>query len=104
MSFRVELSPQARAQIATINLWWAENRPAAPTLVAAEFETAIQQLTTSPESGRLHDRRNQAHVRKVLLPRSRYHLYYEVEPASRLVTILAIWPLSRGQGPELQPR
>jgi plasmid stabilization system protein ParE len=57
VSLRAELSPQARAQIATINLWWAENRPATPTLVAAEFETAIQQITTSPESGRLHDRR-----------------------------------------------
>lgn len=101
MSFRVELSPQARAQIAAINLWWVENRPAAPTLVAAEFEAAIQQLTTSPESGRLHDRRKRVHVRRVLMPRSRYHLYYEVEPASRLVTILAVWHVSRGQGPEL---
>jgi plasmid stabilization system protein ParE len=69
--------------------------------VAAEFETAIQQLTTSPESGRLHDRRKQVHVRKVLMPRSRYHLYYEVNPASRLVTILAVWHVSRGQEPGL---
>jgi hypothetical protein len=37
VSFRVELSPQARAQLAAVNLWWAENRPAAPTLVAAFF-------------------------------------------------------------------
>ena len=101
MSFRVELSPQARAQIAAINLWWPENRPAAPTLVAAEFETAIQQLTTSPESGRLHDRRRQVPVRKLLMPRSRYHLYYEVDLAIRLVTILAVWHVSRGQGPAL---
>jgi plasmid stabilization system protein ParE len=101
VSFRVELSPQARAQIATINLWWAENRPAAPTLVAAEFETAIQQLTTSPESGHLHERRRKVHVRKVLMPRSRYYLYYEVNLASRLVTILAVWHVARGQGPTL---
>ncbi len=103
MAFRVELSPQARAQIAAINLWWAENRPAAPTLVAVEFQTAIQQLTTSPESGRLHDRRRQVYVRKLLMPRSRYRLYYEVDLASQLVTILAVWHVSRGQGqgPEL---
>ena len=101
MSFRVELSPQARAHIAAINLWWAENRPAAQTLVAAEFQTAIQQLATSPESGRLHDRRRQVHVKKLLMPRSRYQLYYEVDLATRLVTILAVWHVSRGQGPAL---
>ena len=101
MAFRVDLSPQARAQIAAINLWWAENRPAAPTLVAAEFETAIQQLSASPESGRLHDGSKQVHVRKILMPRSRYHLYREVDPASRLVNILAVWHVSRGQEPAL---
>ena len=101
VSFRVELSPQARAQISAINLWWAENRPAAPTLVASEFETAIQQLSSSPESGHLQDGSRQVHVRKLLMPHSRYHLYYEVDLPSRLVTILAVWHLSRGRGPTL---
>jgi plasmid stabilization system protein ParE len=101
VSFRVELSPQARAQVADINLWWAENRPAAPTLVAAEFETAIQRLSSSPESGRCHAQGKQVQVRKILMPRSRYHLYYEVDPPNRLVTILAVWHVSRGQRPEL---
>ena len=101
MSFRVELSPQARAQIAAINVWWAENRPAAPTLVAVEFETAIAQLSSSPESGRLHSRSKRVSVRKMLMSRSRYHLYYEVDFAARLVTILAVWHVSRGQGPAL---
>jgi plasmid stabilization system protein ParE len=78
-----------------------ENRPAAPTLVAAEFETAIQRLSSSPKSGRIHDRRKQVHVRKVRMPRSRYHLYYEVELARWLVTILPVWHVSRGQGPAL---
>ena len=69
MPFRVELSPQARAQVADVNLWWAENRPAAPTLVAAEFEIAIQRLSSSPESGRFHAQGKQFHVRKMLMPR-----------------------------------
>jgi plasmid stabilization system protein ParE len=100
--FRVELSPQARAQIAAINLWWAENRQASPTLVAAEFETAIAQLSASPESGRIHSRSKLTSVRKVLIPRSRYHLYYEVDATNGRVTILAVWHVSRGQEPALQ--
>lgn len=99
--FRVELSPQARDQLTTINLWWARNRPAAPALVAAELETAVQQLATSPESGHLHDGNRPLPVRKLLMPRSRYHLYYEVDSASRLVTVLAVWHVARGAGPRL---
>jgi plasmid stabilization system protein ParE len=101
VSFRVKLSPQARAQLAIINRWWAENRPAAPTLIATEFEAAAAQLSDAPESGRLHDGRCRLPVRKLLMPRSRYHLYYEVDNANRLVTVLAVWHLSRGQGPRL---
>jgi plasmid stabilization system protein ParE len=99
--FRVELSPQARDQLMTINLWWARNRPAAPTLVAVELETAIEQLATSPESGQLHAERDSLPVRKLLMPRSRYHLYYEVDQVKRLVTVLAAWHAVRGAGPRL---
>jgi len=100
-TFRVQLSPEARAQIATINLWWARNRPAAPTLVAAEFESAVQQLSVHPDSGRPHEEGSRADVRKLLLPRTRYHLYYETDHGHGLVTILAVWQVSRGQGPNL---
>lgn len=99
--FRVELSPQARDQLTTINTWWARNRPAAPTLVAEELETAIEQLATSPESGRLHAANEPTIVRKLLMPRSRYHLYYEVDQAGGLVTVLAVWHAVRGAGPRL---
>ncbi|HJX62671.1 MAG TPA: type II toxin-antitoxin system RelE/ParE family toxin [Polyangia bacterium] len=97
--FRVELSPQARDQLTTINLWWARNRPAAPTLVAVELEAAIQQLATSPESGSLHDGSRPVQVRKLLMPRGRYRLYYEVDPVSRLVTVRR--HVAHGAGPRL---
>ena len=84
-----------------INAWWAENRRAAPTLVAVEFETAAGQLSASPESGRIQSRSKRVSVRKMLMPRSRHYLYYEVDSANRLVTILAVWHVSRGQGPAL---
>jgi plasmid stabilization system protein ParE len=101
VTFKVQLSPQARTQIAAINVWWAENRRNAPTLVAIEFEAAIEQLSASPQSGRTHARSNLVHTRKMLMPRSSYHLYYDVDAASRVVTILAVWHAARGQGPAL---
>jgi plasmid stabilization system protein ParE len=99
--FRVQLSPEARTHIATINLWWAQNRPAAPTLVASEFENAIEQLSEHPNSGRTHQHRGRQGVRKLLLPQTRHHLYYEIDEGNRLVTILAVWHVSRGHGPRL---
>lgn len=99
--FRVELSPQAYEQLTTINLWWARNRPAAPTLVAAEVETAMEQLASSPDTGPLHDAKALLPVRKLLMPRSRYHLYYEVDAASATVHVLALWHAARGAGPRL---
>lgn len=101
LPFRVQLSPEARLHIATINLWWAQNRPASPTLVASEFETAIEQLSQHPDSGRIHQDRGRHEVRKLLLPRTRYHLYYEIDEGHRLVTIIAVWHVSRGHGPRL---
>jgi plasmid stabilization system protein ParE len=97
---RVQVSPEARAQVATINLWWAEHRPAAPTLVAAEFEAAVKRLATLPACGRPYPDERPG-VRKLLMPRSGYHLYYEVHDANRVVTVLAVWHVARGQGPPL---
>ena len=40
-------------------------------------------------------------VRRLLIGRSRYHLYWEVDVASRAVTVLAVWYPGRGSGPRL---
>jgi plasmid stabilization system protein ParE len=40
-------------------------------------------------------------VRRMLIGRSRYHVYWEVNATSSVVTILAIWYAGRGNGPHL---
>lgn len=95
------MAAEARKQANAINLWWAENRPAARTLVAAEFQAAVERLATQPACGLTYQLSDKPGVRRLLLPRSRYHVYYEVDEANRVVTILAIWHAVRGQGPRL---
>jgi plasmid stabilization system protein ParE len=40
-------------------------------------------------------------IRRVLLTRIHYHLYYSVSPASLTVEILALWHTRRGSLPRL---
>lgn len=43
-----------------------------------------------------------AGVRRFLLRRSRYHVYYEYDVAADLVRVVSVWGAVRGQGPDLR--
>jgi plasmid stabilization system protein ParE len=97
--FRVELSPRARAQFVTVQTWWIENRRAAPGLFVEELEEAMRILSSSPNFGAIY--RFVPRIRRVLLPRTRYHLYCSVDDVACVVRVLAIRHASRGSGPRL---
>jgi plasmid stabilization system protein ParE len=66
--------------------------------VADEFERAIRLIETRPEIGvRVKDIAGPS-VRRLLLPRTRYYLYYRLA-ADDLLEVVAIWHASRGSGP-----
>ncbi len=96
---RVELSPEAIEQAQIIRAWWSENRPAAPDLFVEELGAAVRKLASMPRIGARYDAPGFREMRRVLLSRTRYHVYYAVDEDARLVRIHAIWHLSRGGGP-----
>lgn len=98
---RVEFSPEALAQAQQVALWWRENRPAAADLFEDEVTAAVEKLSTAPATGVPYLRSNLAGIRRVLLPRTRYHIYYVVDDAAAVVRIHALWHTARGRGPEL---
>ena len=96
---RVELAPRARAQVRLIDEWWRENRLASPTLFAEELADALEQLERGvlfgvPYPFPLFE------VRRFLLPKSRYHVFYSVE--GDLVNVRAVWHALRGNGPPVR--
>jgi plasmid stabilization system protein ParE len=97
--YRVELSPEALEQAQTIRAWWIENRQAAPDLFVDELGAAIRKLGAVPRGGARYEASPIREMRRVLMPRTRYHIYYTVDDSSRLVRVHAIWHTSRGQGP-----
>jgi plasmid stabilization system protein ParE len=99
--YRVGFSRTADAQVETIESWWRENRPAAREMFRRELEAAVRLLETSPLIGRSYRESPIPDVRRMLIGRSRYHVYWEVDVSSDAVTILAVWYAGRGSGPRL---
>lgn len=98
---RVAFSKSASEQASAIDDWWRENRPAAPDLFWRELEAAIELLRTSPALGPIYAPSPVPGVRRVLIGRSRYHVYWEIDAATRTVTITAVWHAERGSGPPM---
>jgi plasmid stabilization system protein ParE len=90
----------ARRQADRIDRWWRENRPALAGLFARELDGARQRIGDAPEAGTPYAERQGIVVRRVLLPQTRNHVYYEVDRENAVVMILAVWGAPRGQGPK----
>jgi plasmid stabilization system protein ParE len=99
-TYRVELSPEALSHAMRIASWWQSERPGAANRFREELEAAVRQLEGAPRAGRVYSRSHLA-LRRLLMPRTRYHVYYTVEDSEALVRVHAVWHASRGHGPPL---
>lgn len=98
----VEFTPRAATQTEAANLWWRNNRPQAPEALREELEQAVHLIALQPEIGATARNIKLAGVRRVLLSRVRYHLYYRVVVvggAPQSIEVLALWHTSRGGSP-----
>jgi plasmid stabilization system protein ParE len=93
----VEFADEASADAARIDAWWRTNRRAAPDLFTKELERALLALEDNPALGLRYEPK--PGVRRLLLRRTRYHIYFIEEPHRLLV--VAIWGANRGRGPAL---
>jgi plasmid stabilization system protein ParE len=100
--FRVRLLPKAKAELEIIERWWALHRKEHPDLVSEELAEAADTLATAPDAGLEYSPRLRPGMRRIMLPRSRYHLYYRVLREERSVEIVAVWFAGRAKGPPLR--
>jgi plasmid stabilization system protein ParE len=99
LSARVRLAPQARRQIYAAAAWWDKHRAMAPTLFLDELDDAIELLRAVPLAGEVSANRRHGTLRRVLLGRSRYCLYYFVNDDESIVEVVALWHTARGVRP-----
>lgn len=87
----------AAAQIREVSDWWKQNRPAAPDLLRSELNRAFDLITRFPGAGAVTPTAEVEGVRRVLMLRTRYHVYYTFSES--VVTVLAVWHARRGSSP-----
>ena len=93
------MTPRALAEAKHAKTWWKRNRPAAPRLFEEEFRAAIAMIKTAPIVGVPYEAEVGVPVRRVLLQRSAYHVYFGLK--DRELVILSVWGARRGRGPKL---
>ena len=101
MSYTFRVSRRAASQIRAAAEWWAHNRPKAPQAFSEELESAFALVRELPNAGEFVRHSTIAGVRRILLGRVQFHLYYRVESASSAVEVLALWHTSRETDPAI---
>lgn len=99
MALRVKISRRADSQIRRVAAWWAENRTKAPGAVREDVGEALMLLAHQPFLGSSCANIGMPELRRLLLGRLRYFLYYRV--TEKTVDVLAFWHASRGEPPGL---
>ena len=101
MSYRLRTSRRAGREIREAATWWHLNRDKAPLAFAEDLGDAFRLVSELPRAGEPVRHTRMSGVRRVLLSRSGYHLYYVVDESATTVELLALWHSRRGTSPGL---
>jgi plasmid stabilization system protein ParE len=91
----LQVTRRAAREIRAASTWWDENRPAAPDAFREAVEKAFELISTQPEIGAMATNVKLPGVRRILLSRIRYYLYYRVKSKPHAVEVVAIWHTSQ---------
>jgi plasmid stabilization system protein ParE len=97
---KVELSRRAQRAIARIDTYWREHADH-PDVFYREILDAVEYLETVSSPGTPCPTPKRPKLKRVLLEKSRCHIYFELEPASEVVRVLTVWDGRRERGPRL---
>jgi plasmid stabilization system protein ParE len=100
VSLDVRTTPNADSQVRAIDDWWRRYRTAAPDRFLDELDAAFALIGSAPNIGHPYRRSPIGGTRRVLLARTRYHVYYAM--LGDQVVVLAVWHARRGSGPPLR--
>lgn len=93
------VSPQALTQIQEAAQWWSIYRPAAPGAIRQDIAEMLEVLIRQPGLGTPARNKRIRGLRRVILHRVSYYLYYRVSQDT--LEILAFWHTSRGKPPRI---
>ena len=86
-------------QIEEAAAWWAANRASVPGAVREDLDSMFSLLMVQPGMGVRARRATLKSVRRIMLSRIRYYVYYR--EYNDAIEVLAFWHTSRGDEPSL---
>jgi len=98
---KLVFTPEAERQANEMDAWWREHRPGTRDLFARELAQARDVVVGNPNVGVTYRTGSGKTARRILMPKARNHLYFEVDEVKDLIVVLAIWGAPRGRGPAL---
>jgi plasmid stabilization system protein ParE len=98
---KICLTPEAEEQAGRCDEWWRENRPATRDLFAQELLAAKALLLAAPNIGPVYAVLDGRRIRRLLLEKTRNHIYYGVDVDHQIITVYSIWGAPKGRVPSL---
>lgn len=89
-AYTVFLAAEAAAEVAAIVTWWRKNRPAAPSLFQDELKQALLNIAAHPGIGARAKMRGDPDVRAVVLRKSRYVVFYDVDEEAAEINVVRV--------------
>lgn len=89
----VVFTKKASEHVRKIKMWWEANRRAAPDLFADELDGTLAAVASTPTLGIPAPDTRLSGIRRTLLPRARYHVYFRVKDGA--LEVLAVWHAKR---------
>ena len=97
---KIVLLEEAQQRFEAEDTWWRTNRDS-KDLFVEEFEQALKQLSSMPEAGKPYRRVRGKSIQRVLMEKTRCHVYYACDREHDRIEIHSVWGARRGRGPKL---
>ena len=97
---KLRIAEAAATQIEEVDAWWKVHRVDARLLFRQELGEALARIENDPLFGAIFRGRTKVY-RRILMPKTRYHLYYEYFPEAGALAVAAVWSAVRGTAPEI---
>jgi plasmid stabilization system protein ParE len=97
---KIVLLDEAQRRFEAEDQWWRANRDATELFID-EFAHTLEQLSASPEIGQSYRRARGKQIQRVLMKKTRCHVYYFHDREHDVVEVHPIWSARRERGPRL---
>ena len=98
---KIRITKRAEKDAARIDARWREKKDKSPELFAQEFRAAVERLRIVRNAGTPFPTESRPTLRRVLMERSQYHVYFVVYEQLQEIRIMVIWGARRRRPPKL---